>query len=254
MTTSPFDLTGRVALVTGAGGGIGKAIALGLAEAGADVAVLGRTAETLDVTAETIRSYGRRSVALRADITDSADVAASVKQTAQELGGMDILVNSAGAQITGDSTEFSEADWDTVIDANLKGTWLCCQAAGRHFLANGGGKIINMASTFSFTGFPQFAAYCASKGGVLMLTRALATEWAANGINVNAIGPCATRTELNAYLLDDPGFLQGFVPRFPVGRIAQPEDMVGAAVYLSSRASDMVHGHVLLVDGGYTAI
>lgn len=252
--TSPFDLDGQIALVTGAGSGIGRAIAVGLAEAGADVAALGRNRERLDGTVEAVVARGRRGISITADVTEAAEVNRAFERVIEELGDLHILVNSAGAQITGDAVSFAEADWDTVLDANLKGTFLCCQAAARHFLANGGGKIINLASTFSFVGFPQFAAYCASKGGVLLLTRALATEWAKDNINVNAIAPCATRTELNAYLLDDPAFLEGFLPRFPAGRIAKPEDMVGAAVYLSSRASDMVHGHTVLVDGGYTAI
>lgn len=252
--SNAFNLHGRTALVTGAGSGIGRAIAVGLAEAGADVAVLGRRAETLNAVAEDIRAHDVRALVIEADVTHPGEITAAVKRLVAELGRLNILVNSAGAQLTGASADFAEADWDTVVDANLKGTFLCCQAAGRHFLANDGGKIINLASTFSFVGFPQFAAYCASKGGVLMLTKALASEWAGSGINVNAIGPCATRTEMNAYLLDDPAFLDAFLPRLPAGRIALPEDMVGAAVFLSSRASDMVHGHILLVDGGYTAL
>lgn len=254
MGTELFDLTGKSALVTGGGKGIGRAIASGLAGAGAKVAVLGRNRDALESAVDEIRKNGGTAIAIQGDVTDAASVEGAIGQVAREFGCLDILVNSAGAQITGPSTEVTEEDWDTVVDANLKGTFLCCQAAARHFLQNGGGKIVNMASTFSFAGFPGFAAYCASKGGVLLLTRALATEWADKGINVNAIAPCATRTELNAYLMDDPDFLAGFLPRFPAGRTARPEDMVGAAIYLSSRASDMVHGQALLVDGGYTAI
>src|SRR5579875_1531529 len=216
MNRSRFDLSGHVALVTGASRGIGQAIATGLAEAGADVALLGRERTALEKMGGQIAVLGQRTCSLVADVRIAAQVDAAVRQAIGALGRLDIVVNSAGAQLTGPSVEVAEADWDAVVDVNLKGTFLVCQSAARHALLHQrAGRIINLASTFSFTGFPEFAAYCASKGGVLMLTRALAVEWAPFGINVNAIAPCATRTELNAYLLDDPGFMAGFLPRFP---------------------------------------
>jgi 2-deoxy-D-gluconate 3-dehydrogenase len=249
-----FSLAGRCALVTGGGRGIGREIALGLADAGADVAVVGRDADRLGEVARGIEARGRAGAALPADLTHTADIPAVVDATRERLGGLDILVNSAGVQITGPAEEVTEADWDATLDANLKALFFCSQAAGRHFRAQGHGKIINMGSTFALVGAPQFAAYCASKGGVLLLTRALAAEWAAHGINVNAIGPTAVRTEMNAYLLDDPDFLETFLPRLPAGRLAEPRDVVGAAVFLASAASNMVHGHQLTVDAGYTAV
>ena len=173
---------------------------------------------------------------------------------AEELGGLDILVNSAGVQITGPSLEVTEEQWDETLDANLKSMFFSCQAAGRRFIEQGHGKIINLASTFSFVGFPEFAAYCSSKGGVALLTKTLAAEWAPSGVHVNAIAPTAVRTEMNAYLLDDPGFLEFFVPKVPAGRVGDPSDVAGAAVFLAGDGSDFVHGHLLLVDGGYTAV
>ncbi len=248
------ELTDKVAVVTGGGRGIGKAIAIGLAEAGADVAVIGRAEEPLREAAASIEQAGRRASVVVFDITAIGDIPATFDAIAYELGGLDILVNSAGVQITGPSIEVTEEDWNAVIDANLKALFFCCQAAGRRMLAEGEGKIINLASTFSVAGFPEFTAYCASKGGVLQVTRTLAAEWASRGVNVNAIGPTAVRTELTRELIDSPGFLEAFTPLVPAGRVLEPEEMVGAAVYLASEASKGVHGHLLLVDGGYTAI
>lgn len=249
-----LSLAGRRALVTGGGRGIGREIALGFAEAGADVAVVGRDPDRLAEVVRQIEARGRSAVPLPADLTRTAEIPAVVDAARDRLGGLDILVNSAGVQITGPAEEVTEADWDATLDANLKALFFCSQAAGRHFLAQGHGKIINLGSTFALVGAPQFAAYCASKGGVLLVTRALAAEWAARGVNVNAIGPTAVRTEMNAYLLEDPQFLESFLPALPAGRLAEPRDVVGAAVFLASAAAEMVHGHQLMVDGAYAAV
>ena len=254
MISDALSLAGRRALVTGGGRGIGRAIAVGFAEAGADVAVVGRDADRLAEVVSEVDALGRTGMALPADLTRTAEIPAVVDDARERLGGLDILVNCAGVQITGPAEDVTEADWDATLDSNLKALFFCCQAAGRHFLVQGHGKVINMGSTFALVGAREFAAYCASKGGVLLLTRTLAAEWAARGVNVNAIGPTAVRTEMNAYLLDDPQFLEGFLPTLPAGRIAEPRDVVGAAVFLASSASDMVHGHQLMVDGAYTSV
>jgi 2-deoxy-D-gluconate 3-dehydrogenase len=251
---SASELAGKKAIVTGGGRGIGKAIAVAFAEHGADVAVIGRTAETLDVTAAEVRAKGRTAATKVADLTEVANIPDLFTELSAAIGGFDILVNSAGVQLTAPSLDVTEEDWDAILDANLKALFFCCQAGGRAFLEAGSGKIINLASTFSVVGFPEFAVYCASKGGVMQLTRALASEWAAHGVNVNAIAPAAVRTEMNAYLLDDENFLKGFLPAVPAGRVGQPSDIAGAAVFLASAASDFVHGHLLFVDGAYTAV
>jgi 2-deoxy-D-gluconate 3-dehydrogenase len=247
-------LEGRKAIVAGGGRGIGRAIALAFADEGADVAVIGRSGESLSAVAEEIEARGRQAVAEAQDLTRVSEIPPLFDRLAEELGGLDILVNSAGVQITGPSVDVTEEQWDATLDANLKSMFFSCQAAGRRFIDQGHGKIINLASTFSFVGFPEFAAYCSSKGGVALLTKTLAAEWASSGVNVNAIAPTAVRTEMNAYLLDDPGFLAFFLPKVPAGRVGDPSDVAGAAVFLAGEGSDFVHGHLLLVDGGYTAV
>lgn len=247
-------LAGKKAIITGGGRGIGRAIAVAFAEAGADLAVIGRTAGLLEDTASEIRALGQTAAFKAADLTDVGSIPGAFAELSDVLGGFDILVNSAGVQLTAPALDVSEQDWDATLDANLKALFFCCQAGGRHFVGQGAGKIINLASTFSIVGFPEFAAYCASKGGVMQLTRTLSLEWAPHGVNVNAIAPTAVRTEMNAYLLDDPGFLEAFIPHVPAGRVGQPSDVAGSAVFLASPASDFVHGHLLFVDGGYTAV
>jgi NAD(P)-dependent dehydrogenase (short-subunit alcohol dehydrogenase family) len=201
-----------------------------------------------------IRAAGRHAVAAPQDLTQVSEIPSLFDGLAEQLGGLDILVNSAGVQITGPSLDVTEAQWDETLDANLKSMFFSSQAAGRRFIEQGHGKIINLASTFSFVGFPEFAAYCSSKGGVALLTKTLAAEWAPLGVNVNAIAPTAVRTEMNAYLLDDPGFLEFFLPKVPAGRVGDPSDVAGAAVFLAGDGSEFVNGHLLLVDGGYTAV
>jgi 2-deoxy-D-gluconate 3-dehydrogenase len=248
------SLDGRKAIVAGGGRGIGRAVALAFANEGADVAVVGRRQESLSAVADEVRALGRQAVVEPQDLTLVGEIPRLFDRISSELGGFDVLVNSAGVQITGPSLEVTETQWDETLDANLKSMFFSCQAAGRRFIEQGYGKIINLASTFSFVGFPEFAAYCSSKGGVALLTKTLAAEWASSGVNVNAIAPTAVRTEMNAYLLDDPGFLEFFLPKVPAGRVGDPSDVAGAAVFLAGPGSDFIHGHLLLVDGGYTAV
>jgi 2-deoxy-D-gluconate 3-dehydrogenase len=248
---SSFDLSGRVAIVTGANTGIGQGIAVALAEAGANVALVGRT--PAEETAARVEQAGRRAAIIGADLSNATPVRAVVEQTVSELGGLDILVNNAGIIRRADALDFSEEDWDAVIDTNLKSTFFLCQAAGRHMAPQGRGKIINIASLLSFQGGVRVASYTASKSGVAGLTRLLANEWAAKGINVNAIAPGYVATNNTAALQADETRNRQILERIPAGRWGQPSDLGGAAVFLASSASDYVHGHILAVDGGWLA-
>jgi 2-deoxy-D-gluconate 3-dehydrogenase len=253
---NPFDLTGRVAVVTGANTGIGQGIALALAQAGADLALVGRS--SADETARLVRAAGRRAVLVQADLSSTAPIQAVVDQTLSELGGLDILVNNAGIIRRADSVDFSEEDWDAVIDTNLKSVFFLCQAAGRHMIARheqggGKGKIINIASMLSFQGGIRVPSYTASKSGVAGLTKLLACEWASKGINVNAIAPGYIATNNTAALQADENRNRQIMERIPAGRWGEPSDLGGAALFLSSSASDYVQGHILAVDGGWLA-
>jgi 2-deoxy-D-gluconate 3-dehydrogenase len=247
--TNPFDLTGKIALVTGANTGIGRAIAVALAQAGADVALAGRS--SADETAEQVRALGRRAALIEADLATTAPVQGVVDQCLAELGGLDILVNNAGIIRRADAVDFSEADWDAVIDTNLKSLFFLCQAAGRHMIAQGAGKIVNIASLLSFQGGIRVPSYTAAKSGVAGLTKALANEWAGRGVNVNAIAPGYIATNNTAALQADETRNRQILERIPAGRWGAPSDIAGAAVFLSSPASDYVNGHVLAVDGGW---
>jgi 2-dehydro-3-deoxy-D-gluconate 5-dehydrogenase len=251
MTANPFDLDGKVAIVTGANTGIGRAIALALAGAGADVALAGRTAA--EETAERVRGLGRNAALIDADLSSAAPVQDVVDRTIAQLGGLDILVNNAGIIRRADAVDFTEADWDAVIDTNLKSLFFLCQAAGRHMIAQGSGKIVNIASLLSFQGGIRVPSYAAAKSGVAGLTRALANEWAPLGVNVNAIAPGYIATNNTAGLQSDELRNRQILERVPAGRWGAPADLGGAAVFLASSASDYVHGHVLAVDGGWLA-
>jgi 2-deoxy-D-gluconate 3-dehydrogenase len=244
-----FDLTGKAAIVTGANTGIGRAIALALAEAGADVALAGRS--SADETAEQIRALGRGAVPIAADLATIAPVQKVVDETLAAFGRLDILVNNAGIIRRADAADFSEADWDAVIDTNLKSLFFLCQAAGRQMLAQGRGKIINIASLLSFQGGIRVPSYAAAKSGVAGLTRALANEWAGRGINVNAIAPGYIATNNTAALQADQTRNRQILERIPAGRWGDPGDIAGAAVFLAAPASDYVNGHTLTVDGGW---
>jgi 2-dehydro-3-deoxy-D-gluconate 5-dehydrogenase len=251
MMANPFDLTGKVAIVTGANGGIGQAIALSLAQAGADIAAVGRT-PAQDTVAQ-VRALGRRAEIVSADLSSIEPVQRVVDETIAKLGGLDILVNNAGIIRRADSIDFTEEDWDAVVDTNLKLLFFLCQAAGRHMIAQGGGKIVNIASLLSFQGGVRVPSYTASKSGVAGLTKLLANEWADKGINVNAIAPGYIATNNTAALQADETRNRQIQERIPAGRWGKPADIGGAAVFLASSAADYIHGHVLAVDGGWLA-
>jgi 2-deoxy-D-gluconate 3-dehydrogenase len=247
----PFDLTGKVAMVTGANTGIGQAIALSLAQAGADIAAVGRT--PAEETVEQVRALGRKAQIVSADLSSIEPVQRVVEETIAALGGLDILVNNAGIIRRADSVDFTEDDWDAVIDTNLKTTFFLCQAAGRHMLGQGSGKIVNIASLLSFQGGIRVPSYTASKSGVAGLTKLLANEWAARGVNVNAIAPGYIATNNTAALQADETRNRQIQERIPAGRWGDPSDIGGAAVFLASSAANYIHGHTLAVDGGWLA-
>ena len=249
--TNPFDLTGKVAIVTGANTGIGQGIALALAAAGADIAAVGRSAAT--ETVEKVRALGRKAEIVSADLSTIEPVQRVVDEAVEKLGGLDILVNNAGIIRRNDSLDFTEEDWDAVIDTNLKSVFFLCQAAGRQMVKNGGGKIINIASMLTFQGGIRVPSYTASKSGIGGLTKILANEWAAKGINVNAIAPGYIATNNTAALQADPDRNRSIIERIPAGRWGDPADLGGAAVFLASSAADYIQGHILAVDGGWLA-
>ena len=244
-----FSLEGKVALVTGAAGGLGAAYAVALAEAGADVAV--HDLRPADETCERIRAAGRRALGVRGDLTDPAVPEALVREVVAGLGALDAVVNNAGTIRRSPAAETSDADWLAVIDINLNSVFRMCRAAGRHMLGQGRGKIVNVASLLAFQGGILVPAYAASKGAVGQLTKALSNEWAGRGINVNAVAPGYVRTDNTAPLQADPQRNKAIVDRIPAGRWAEPCDIAGGVVFLCSPAADYVHGHVLVIDGGW---
>ena len=250
MILDKFRLDERVALVTGASAGLGAAIAMALAEAGSHVAAHGNS-RLPDGTCEAIERTGRRALAVRGDLSERSVPQGLIAQTLSEFGRLDILINNAGTIRRAPALEYSEEDWATVIEVNLSSVFRLSQAAGRHMIDRGGGKIINIASLLSFQGGVTVPAYAASKGGVAQLTKALANEWAQRGVNVNAIAPGYMRTDNTAALQQDETRNRQILERIPAGRWGEPSDLAGAAVFLSSPASDYLHGHVLVVDGGW---
>jgi 2-deoxy-D-gluconate 3-dehydrogenase len=250
MSSPSLPLAEQVALVTGGSTGIGAAIATALAEAGADVACHGNSRPP-DATCEQVRKLGRRAVGLRGDLRSRSTAAVLVRETIEAFGRIDLLINNAGLIRRSPAASVSETDWDTVLEVNLSSVFRLAQMAGAHMLERRRGKIVNIASLLSFQGGVFVAAYAASKGGVAQLTKALSNEWAAKGVNVNAIAPGYVRTENTQALQDDPTRNRQILERIPAGRWGEPADIAGAAVFLCSRASDYVHGHVLVVDGGW---
>jgi 2-dehydro-3-deoxy-D-gluconate 5-dehydrogenase len=250
MILESFSLDGRVALVTGASTGLGQAIAVALAEAGADVACHGNT-HSPDSTCEAIVKAGKRSLAVIGDLSNRETPAQLIEKTIEHFGRLDILVNNAGTIRRAPAADYSEDDWEKVIEVNLSSVFRLSQLAGRHMIELGRGKILNIASLLSFQGGITVPAYAASKGGVAQLTKALANEWAAKGVNVNAIAPGYMRTDNTKALQQDETRNRQILERIPAGRWGEPTDLAGAAVFLCSGASDYMNGHVLVVDGGW---
>ncbi|MCX7024966.1 MAG: SDR family oxidoreductase [Spirochaetes bacterium] len=249
-----FGLEGKVAVITGASRGIGRGLALEFAKQGARVAAVARTeAELLSLAQEIVRDGG----ACDAFVMDNRDVGMIGDVFARirlETGKIDILVNNAGMGNPMPATDITESDWDRMMDLNLKGTFFCCQAAGRIMLEQGHGRIVNISSQASVVAIPGESVYCASKGGLNMLTKVLAVEWSKRGVTVNCVGPTFVRTPGTAERLDDPDFLAGVLANIPRGRVATIRDVAGAVMFLASDAADMITGTLLLVDGGWTAL
>jgi NAD(P)-dependent dehydrogenase (short-subunit alcohol dehydrogenase family) len=249
-----FRLDGRVALVTGGTKGLGRAIAEALAEAGADVAISARNEEAAARIADEIaHATGRRTLGIPADVALAAQVDAMVARTLDSLGRIDILVNNAGINIRGPIDELDEASWDAVIDTNLKGPWLCCRAVARPMKAQKWGRVINVSSMLGEISMPGRSPYASSKGGLTLLTKTLALEWARDGINVNALCPGPFATEINTPLLNDPAASAQIEANVPLGRWGDPVELGPAAVFLASEASSFMTGATLFIDGGYTA-
>jgi len=248
-----FDLTGKVAIVVGATGGIGRALALGLADHGADVVVASRRLQELEKVADEVRALGRRSLSISVDVTQEPSVTAMVARSLEAFPRIDILVNASGLAIRRPAESFPIDEWQQVMDVNTRGTFLVCQAVGRVMIEQRSGRIVNLSSVRGRYGLPaDYAAYCPSKGAIDTLTRTLACEWAKYNVLVNALAPTVVETDLTREALASPEFAARMKARIPLGRWAMPEDIVGPTVFLASDASGFVTGQILYVDGGVT--
>ncbi|MEF2243499.1 MULTISPECIES: 2-dehydro-3-deoxy-D-gluconate 5-dehydrogenase KduD [unclassified Paenibacillus] len=247
---SLFDLTGKTAIVTGAGRGLGAAIAIGLAKAGADVALVTNSTPA-DQTASEITKLGRKAITIQTDVADRSKLPVIIERTVAELGKLDILVNNAGIIRRTPADKHSYEDWQDVLDVNLNSVFVLCQLAGQHMIEQGSGKIINVASMLSFQGGITVPGYTSSKHAVAGLTKALANEWASKGVQINAIAPGYMSTDNTEALRNDPVRSKSILERIPAGRWGTSEDLVGPAVFLASAASDYMNGHILAVDGGW---
>lgn len=249
-----FSLKGKVALVTGASRGIGKSIAIALAEFGADVAVAARTVEALEQTAKEIDATGRKSLVVPCDVTDSSQVEAAVQKTIEELGGLEVVVNNAGgSRFMSPLIGVREEGWDKAINSNLKSAFLVSKAVGTHLLNQQKGSVINISSVAGVHGSPTLSFYSAAKHGMIGLTKSLAREWAPLGVRVNAISPGAVDTDIWGSLADDPQFVKMSVSQIPMGRWGKPDEIAAAAVFLASDASSFMTGGNIVIDGGSTA-
>jgi NAD(P)-dependent dehydrogenase (short-subunit alcohol dehydrogenase family) len=253
MGYSKLDLDGRAAVVVGGTSGIGRAIALGLAEAGANVVSTSRRAKQVDSTAGEIEALERRSLRVVSDVSDRASIENLLSECVSAFGKVDILVNSAGRTKREPSLDLDEEMWNAILETNLTGTLRTCQVFGRHMIEHGYGRIINIASLSTYVSLFEVAAYSASKAAVASLTKSLAIEWARHGVNVNAIAPGVFRTALNQQLLDESPRGQEFLTRTPMGRFGNVDELAGAAVFLASEAASFVTGEILVVDGGFLA-
>lgn len=248
-----FGLENKIAIVTGASQGIGRDLAIGLAEAGAHVALVSRNQSALDEVASEIMALDRKTLVIPGDLTDVSQIRAMVKQVHDTFGKIDILINNAAWTDTVPALEVTEKEWDQTLDTSLKALFFVSQAVARVMIPQGRGKIVNIGSTFGQVTFKGRSVYAAAKAGVHHLTRALAYEWASEGINVNAVAPCVTETPTRRKLLERPGYKEWVLGEMlPIRRWAQPEDLVGATLFLCSPLSDMMVGHVMMIDGGWT--
>ncbi len=248
-----FSLRDKVALVTGAGKGLGKSMALALSEAGAHVVVVSRTQTDIEATAKEIQENGVKSIPLVADVTRQEDVVKMVEKVLSEFKTIDILVNNVGTYIFSHCLESSLEDWHKMLEINLTSTYLCSRAVGEHMVEKQNGKIVNVSSALGMFGAGGSSAYCASKGGVIQLTKALAIEWAKYNINVNSIAPYSMETEMTKTMLEEEKVKKAIISKIPLRRIGKPSDLSGVVVFLASKASDYITGQVIFVDGGFSA-